>query len=333
MRAAVSGSASRSSAAVSAAISSSPPAGTFSATSSGSSANQPTSLTTTGFPSESVRIALPDVSPIVGARSSTHASQAAISDQSRCLLDVRLADHALRVEARPLEPAGEVEARRLRADEQQPRAGMRPPQLGERAQQLRDPLALVDVPEAADQRRALDRRRLDVGRRPGRMRDPPERPVVAVVARPLLDVVRVDDQTGGAVEHLAGERELLRPNLPERRHAALEHAVAEQPSGHARLALHRGEIRVSVLASDRQTGDEMVDHPVVEDDDARLPAQRVDDPAVRVRVVADVVERHVDAADRPRPAGPHHLDLDEPLQRRQQQRRVVGDPRRVRRQR
>ena len=84
MRAAVSGSASRSSAAVSAAISSSPPAGTFSATSSGSSANQPTSLTTTGFPSESVRIALPDVSPIVGARSSTHASHAAISDQSRC---------------------------------------------------------------------------------------------------------------------------------------------------------------------------------------------------------------------------------------------------------
>ena len=51
------------------AISSSPPTGTLIATSSGSSANQPRSLTTSGLPSESVRIALPEVSPIVGARS------------------------------------------------------------------------------------------------------------------------------------------------------------------------------------------------------------------------------------------------------------------------
>ena len=42
--------------------------GTLSATSSGSSANQPTSLTTSGLPSESARIALPEVSPIVGER-------------------------------------------------------------------------------------------------------------------------------------------------------------------------------------------------------------------------------------------------------------------------
>ena len=249
------------------------------------------------------------------------------------LLDVRLADHALAVEPGALEPAGEVEAGRLQADEEQPRAGVGAAELGERAQELRNPLALGDVPEAADQRRAVDGRRLDPRRGPGRVRDPPERSLVAVVAGLLLDVVRVDDQPRRAVEHLARERKLLRPHLPQRRHAPFEHAVAEQPPRHACLALHRGEIRVAVLAPDRQPRDEMVDDPVVEDDDTGLPPQGVDDPAVRVRVVADVVERHVRAADRPRPARPHDLDVDEPLERRQQQRRVVGDARRVRRQR
>ena len=59
------------------------PGVTFNATSSGNSANQPTSLTTSGLPSASVRIALPEVSPIVGARSWTTASHAAMSAQSR----------------------------------------------------------------------------------------------------------------------------------------------------------------------------------------------------------------------------------------------------------
>ena len=122
---AISGSASRSSAAASAATSSSPPTGTFSATSSGSSANQPTSLTTSGFPSESVRIALPDVSPIVGARSSTHASHAAISDQSR-----RSSTYGSRITPSASSPSRSSRPARSkpgasRADEQQPRAGMR----------------------------------------------------------------------------------------------------------------------------------------------------------------------------------------------------------------
>ena len=56
--------------------------GTRIATSSGSSENQPTSETTSGLPSVSARIAEPDVSPIVGERRETSASQAAISDQS-----------------------------------------------------------------------------------------------------------------------------------------------------------------------------------------------------------------------------------------------------------
>ena len=74
--------ASRSSAAASASTSCSS-TGTRIATWSGSSANQPTSETTSGLPSVSARMADPDVSPIVGERSETIVSQAAISDQSR----------------------------------------------------------------------------------------------------------------------------------------------------------------------------------------------------------------------------------------------------------
>ena len=56
------------------------------ATSSGSSANQPASETTSGLPRDSARIAEPEVSPIVGERRETMTSQAAISDQSRSSL-------------------------------------------------------------------------------------------------------------------------------------------------------------------------------------------------------------------------------------------------------
>ena len=63
-------------------------------------------------------------------------------------------------------------------------------------------------------------------------------------------------------------------------------------------------------------GDEVVEDEVVQHDDAGPPAQRVDDPAVRVRIVADVVERDVGVRDGRRAARPHDLDLDEPLERR-----------------
>ena len=151
------------------------------------------------------------------------------------------------------------------------------------------------------------------------MRDPPERPVVAVLPRPRLHVAGMDDQARGSVEHLPRERELLRPHLPQRRHAPLEHAVAEQATGHARLPLQRGEVGVAVLAADGQAGDEMVEHELVQHDDARPPPQRVDDPAVGVRVVADVVERDVGIRHRPGAPRPHDLDLDEPLERREKE--------------
>ena len=71
--------------------------------------------------------------------------------------------------------------------------------------------------------------------------------------------------------------------------------------------------------------DEVVEHEVVEDDDSRLAAQRVDDPRVRVRVVPDVVERDVRPARRPLRPAPHDVDVDPLAQRRQEQRAVVGD--------
>ena len=69
-----------------------------------------------------------------------------------------------------------------------------------------------------------------------------------------------------------------------------------------------------VVAADGEAGDEMVEDEVVQHDDAGLPPQRVDDPAVRLGVVADVVQRDVGVRDRSCPAGSYDLDLDEPLE-------------------
>ena len=59
------------------------PTGIFATASSGSSENQPMSLTTSGLPRTNERIAVPEVSPIVGQRRLTEMSAALISDQRR----------------------------------------------------------------------------------------------------------------------------------------------------------------------------------------------------------------------------------------------------------
>ena len=100
------------------------------------------------------------------------------------------------------------------------------------------------------------------------------------------------------VEHDAREREALRLRLPEQRQQVVEHAEAEQPAGDAELALHRVEVAAAVAAADRDPGDQVVQHVLVQHDDAGALVQRVDDPAVRVGVVADVVERDVGAGAR-----------------------------------
>jgi hypothetical protein len=242
------------------------------------------------------------------------------------LLDVRLADHA----------RGDVvqrEAGRLGADDEQPRLRARVAERREGAQQLWDALAVVDMPEAAEDGRATDDGRLDIGCRPRRMGNVPERAVVAVLANARLDVARVHDHSRGAIEHLSRERELRWTDLPEWRHAAFEHAPTEHPARNAGLPLHRGEIRVRVAAADRRTCDEMMDDEVVQHDDAGAPQQRIEDPAVRVWVVADVVQRDVRVCHRAGSPRPHDLDVEQPLERRQQQGGVVGDPAPARRQR
>ena len=90
-----------------------------------------------------------------------------------------------------------------------------------------------------------------------------------------------------------------RPVLPQRRNALVEHGVAEQPPDDAAFPLHRVEVAVPVAAADREAGDEVVEDEVVQHDDAGRAPQRLDDPAVGVRVVADVVDAEVRAAGRP----------------------------------
>ena len=115
-----------------------------------------------------------------------------------------------------------------------------------------------------------------------RVRNDPDRPLVAGRARPIAHVVGVHDQPGGELEDLSCEMEVLGPVLPERRDPLVEHGVPEQPADDAALALHRVEVAVPIAATDRQAGDEVMQDEVVQDDDAGRPTQRLDDPAVRV---------------------------------------------------
>ena len=75
--------------------------------------------------------------------------------------------------------------------------------------------------------------------------------------------------------------------------------MAEQPADDAALALHRVEVAVAVAAADREPGDEMVEHEVVQHDEPGRAPQRLDDPAVRLGIVADVVDAELGPARRP----------------------------------
>src|SRR5438094_3732325 len=195
----------------------------------------------------------------------------------------------------------------------------------ERLDQLRDALARIEMTEAAEERPPLDLRGENLRRGPGGMLDPPDRTAVAGLERAVLHVVRVNEQTGGVGEHLAGERELIGARLPRGRHTPVENAVREQTSGNAGVALHGSEIAVAVLPADRQPCDEVVEDEVVEDHHARPSFQSVDDPAVCFRIIADVVERNV-GRNGPRASASHEDDLHELAQRGQKQHRVVGYP-------
>ena len=103
---------------------------------------------------------------------------------------------------------------------------------------------------------------------PGGVRDPPERAAVAGLADAALDVGRVDDQAAREVEHGAGQREALGLGLPDQRQEVVEHAEREQAPGDAVVALHRLHVAAPVPAADRDPGDQVVQHELVQDDDA-----------------------------------------------------------------
>ena len=73
----------------------------------------------------------------------------------------------------------------------------------------------------------------------------------------------------------------------------VEDAEAEKPARDAEVTLHGVEVAATVAATDRDPGDEVVQHVLVQDDEPGSLVQRIDDPAVRVGVVSDVVERDV----------------------------------------
>ena len=242
------------------------------------------------------------------------------------LLDVPDAFHAVGHQA-----VG-VEAGRGGADEEELRVRMALAHQTECLDQLGNALARIQMTEAPEHRTAFDGGRLHVDRRPGRVLDTPDRAVVAGLARAVLDVVRVDDQPGCVCQHLADERKLGRARLPRWRHTSVEDSVREQASGNSSVAFHRREIAVTVLPADREPGDEVVQDEVVQDDDTRPSSQRIDDPAVRLRIVADVKQRDV-RCDRAGASAPDDLELDEAAECRQEQRGVVGDPGPLRRER
>ena len=161
------------------------------------------------------------------------------------------------------------------------------------------------------------------------MGDPEDRAREARGARAILDEPGMDDETGREREHFAGQGELLGARLPERRQPLVEHAVAEEPSNDAVTPLHRVEVAVAVPATDRHTCDEVVEDEVVEHDEARHAPQGVEDPAVGVRIVADVVDGEVGSARRPLRPPLDDGQVDVLAKRGNEQCRVVGDPRRL----
>ena len=80
------------------------------------------------------------------------------------------------------------------------------------------------------------------GNGPGRMRNDADRPLVPGGAGLVAHELRVDDESSRVIENERGEREVGRPRLPQRRHPLVDHAVREQSSDDAVLALHEIEI-------------------------------------------------------------------------------------------
>jgi len=86
--------------------------------------------------------------------------------------------------------------------------------------------------------------------------------------------------------------------------------VGEHSPNSTGLSLHRVEIPASVAAAESHTGHQMMEDEIVQNDDAGPAAESLHNPAVRDRVVADVVERYVSSPARTARASPHDGDVD-----------------------
>ncbi len=129
------------------------------------------------------------------------------------------------------------------------------------------------------------------------------------------------------------ERKVGGTRFPERGYPLVQDAVREQAADDAVLVLHRVEVGVSVAPAHSHPRDEVVKHEVVEDDDTGISAKRIDDPGVCIRVVTDVVERHVRSPGSPPAPTPHDCDVEPLAEGREKKRAVVGDAALLRRHR
>ena len=193
----------------------------------------------------------------------------------------------------PLQPALEVEARRRRSDEQERHVRMLRTHRRRSVQELGNALARVHDAEAADHRACRNPHRLHLPHRPGGVRHQPHWPCEPGSSDEVENGARVDDETRRMLQDEGRERKVGRTRFPERGYPLVEDAVREQAADDAVLVLHRVEVGVSVATADGHPRHEVVKHEVVEDDDTGLSAERIDDPGVCIRVVSDVVERHV----------------------------------------
>jgi hypothetical protein len=148
-------------------------------------------------------------------------------------------------------------------------------------------------------------------------------PVVASLTHFPFSVSRVDDHTFGVLEGVTQERYLGGPCLPQRRLEPGQSALGGRASLNAGVALDCGEVRAAVAASEREPGDELVEGDLVQHDETGAAAKRGVDPAVRLRVVAQVVQ--VDVRPWPSSKRPDGDDVCTPAKGRQEKRAVACD--------
>ena len=140
-----------------------------------------------------------------------------------------VANQPLVVQAEPLQPAIEVEARRRRSDEEQHELRLPAPCRCDRSEELRDPRARVADTETADDDASCDALRLDGRNRPSWMRNDADRPLVPGGAGLVAHELRVDDEpvawsrtnvargkSAGLASHSGGTRLSITPYASRR---------------------------------------------------------------------------------------------------------------------